>query len=91
MPYKKGIMSRQGAENTLQIKKSGFKKCMEAREFTLAILLLVIIVLLSVTTRDFANPANVRVLLLGMSSDLIIAVSTFLSAPRWALQACLAV
>ena len=74
MPYKKGIMSRQGAENTLQIKKSGFKKCMEAREFTLAILLLVIIVLLSVTTRDFANPANVRVLLLGMSSDLIIAV-----------------
>lgn len=47
---------------------------MEAREFTLAVLLLAIIVLLSVTTRDFANPANVRVLLLGMTSDLIIAV-----------------
>ncbi len=59
--------------------KGFFKRLMEAREFTLIIILFVIVIGLSLSTDTFLSTANLTVMLQGMTVDMIIAVPMAIS------------
>lgn len=54
-------------------------RVLQMREVSLAILLLIFCVCLSIATPNFAKPANFRVLLQGMSTDMMIAIPMCIS------------
>ena len=68
----------QKKEKTLE-KKSFFRRILEAREFSLILILAVIVAALTLSTDTFASSANLTVMLQGMSVDMIIAVPMAIS------------
>ncbi len=60
-------------------RKSYFRRLLEAREFSLIIILIVIIIALTIFTDTFASNANLTVMLQGMTVDMIIAVPMAIS------------
>lgn len=62
-------------------KKAGniFGKILQTRELSLAILITVVIIALTLSTSTFATAGNIRVLLQGMSVDMMIAIPMAIS------------
>lgn len=54
-------------------------RLLQKREISLSILLVIVILVLSVITSSFTSPGNIRVLLQGMTVDMIIAVPMAIS------------
>lgn len=54
-------------------------KLLEAREFSIGIILLLMVLLLTFSTNTFATSANIRVLVQGMSVDMMIAIPMAIS------------
>ena len=54
-------------------------KILEVREFTIIVILLLMIGFLMVSTNTFATSANIRVLVQGMSVDMMIAIPMAIS------------